>query len=94
MNTRKTIFFSSLLIVLLQRACPSSNYIFVSPCSLQNQRSQAREARPAHRFSKKVFQTTSNVSGAGDPRAKLGSYSQAYGTINKTQLDNLLRSRP
>uniref|UniRef100_A0A8C5BJU9 Mitogen-activated protein kinase 15 n=1 Tax=Gadus morhua TaxID=8049 RepID=A0A8C5BJU9_GADMO len=59
-----------------------------------NQRSQAREARPAHRFSKKVFQTTSNVSGAGDPRAKLGSYSQAYGTINKTQLDNLLRSRP
>ncbi|XP_056438187.1 mitogen-activated protein kinase 15 [Gadus chalcogrammus] len=59
-----------------------------------NQRSQAREARPAHRFSKKVFQTTSNVSGAGDPRAKLGSYSQAYGTINKTQLDNLLQSRP
>lgn len=61
-----------------------------------NQRSnpQVCEARPPPRFSKKVFQTNSNVAAAGDPRAKLGSYSQAYGTINKTELDNLLRSRP
>ncbi|XP_075995744.1 mitogen-activated protein kinase 15 [Genypterus blacodes] len=57
-------------------------------------RSQAREARPPQRFGKKVFQNHCNVSGAGDPRAKLGSYSQAYGTINKTDLDNLLQSRP
>ncbi|XP_060948701.1 mitogen-activated protein kinase 15 isoform X2 [Limanda limanda] len=61
-----------------------------------NQRSnpQVHEARPPARFSKKVFQTHCNVAAAGDPRAKLGSYSQAYGTINKTELDNLLRSRP
>uniref|UniRef100_A0A667WKB0 Mitogen-activated protein kinase 15 n=1 Tax=Myripristis murdjan TaxID=586833 RepID=A0A667WKB0_9TELE len=56
--------------------------------------SQVREARPPPRFSKKVFQNNSNVAGAGDPRAKLGSYSQAYGTINKTGLDNLLRNCP
>uniref|UniRef100_A0A8C6NZ59 Mitogen-activated protein kinase 15 n=1 Tax=Nothobranchius furzeri TaxID=105023 RepID=A0A8C6NZ59_NOTFU len=48
---------------------------------------------PGARFSKKVFQNNSNVGAAGDPRAKLGSYSQAYGTINKTDLDNLLRNR-
>ena len=62
---------------------------------IQNQRSlsQVREGRPPPRFSKKVFQSNSNVSAAGDPQAKLGSYSQAYGTINKTQLDNLLRRR-
>ncbi|KAF7211176.1 mitogen-activated protein kinase 15 isoform X2 [Nothobranchius furzeri] len=54
---------------------------------------QVREAQPGARFSKKVFQNNSNVGAAGDPRAKLGSYSQAYGTINKTDLDNLLRNR-
>ncbi|KAK6324094.1 hypothetical protein J4Q44_G00064330 [Coregonus suidteri] len=59
-----------------------------------NQRSQTREARPPPpRFSKKVFQRNANMAAAGDPRAKLGSYSQAYGTINKTELDNLIRSR-
>ncbi|XP_038159150.1 mitogen-activated protein kinase 15 isoform X1 [Cyprinodon tularosa] len=59
-----------------------------------NQRpsSQAREARPPPRFSKKVFQNNCNVAAAGDPRAKLGSYTQEYGTINKTGLDNLIRS--
>ncbi|KAI3358590.1 hypothetical protein L3Q82_014997 [Scortum barcoo] len=59
----------------------------------QRSNSQVREARPPPRFSKKVFQSNCNVAAAGDPRAKLGSYSQAYGTINKTDLDNLLRSR-
>ncbi|XP_041664010.1 mitogen-activated protein kinase 15 [Cheilinus undulatus] len=58
-----------------------------------NQRSNT-QTRPPPRFSKKVFQSNCNVAAAGDPRAKLGSYSQAYGTINKTDLDNLLRSRP
>ncbi|XP_061752697.1 mitogen-activated protein kinase 15 [Nerophis ophidion] len=53
----------------------------------------AREGRPAPRFSKKVFQNNCNVSAAGDPRAKLGSYCQAYGTISKTELDNLLQAR-
>uniref|UniRef100_A0A1A7Y1V9 Mitogen-activated protein kinase 15 n=2 Tax=Iconisemion striatum TaxID=60296 RepID=A0A1A7Y1V9_9TELE len=57
----------------------------------QRSNPQVREAQPGPRFSKKVFQNNSNVGAAGDPRAKLGSYSQAYGTINKTELDNLLR---
>lgn len=63
---------------------------------MQNQHSNAKvhEARPPPRFSKKVFQSNCNVAAAGDPRAKLGSYTQAYGTINKSDLDNLLRSRP
>ncbi|XP_073319191.1 mitogen-activated protein kinase 15 [Pagrus major] len=62
----------------------------------QRSNSQVREARPVPppRFSKKVFQSNCNVAAAGDPRAKLGSYSQAYGTINKSDLDNLLQSRP
>ncbi|XP_077599135.1 mitogen-activated protein kinase 15 [Stigmatopora nigra] len=54
--------------------------------------SQGRDARPGARFSKKVFQNNCNVSAAGDPRAKLGSYCQAYGTIAKSQLDDLLQS--
>ncbi|KAF7669358.1 hypothetical protein LDENG_00196470 [Lucifuga dentata] len=72
-----------------------SSGLYVTSARL-NQRSpsQVRETRPAHRFSKKVFQNNCNVAAAGDPRAKLGSYTQAYGTINKTELDNLLQSRP
>lgn len=68
----------------------------LSVLPMQNQRSnsQVREARPPPRFSKKVFQSNCNVAAAGDPRAKLGSYTQAYGTINKTDLDNLLRRHP
>lgn len=58
----------------------------------QRSHSQTREARPVSKFSKKMFQSTSNVGAAGDPRAKLGSYSQAYGTISKTGLQNLLRA--
>ncbi|XP_071378120.1 mitogen-activated protein kinase 15 [Centroberyx affinis] len=81
---------------LIRRDEPSvSSGICVTSARLnQRSHSQAREARPPPRFSKKVFQSNSNVAAAGDPRAKLGSYSQAYGTINKTELDNLLRSRP
>ncbi|XP_068603254.1 mitogen-activated protein kinase 15 [Brachionichthys hirsutus] len=55
---------------------------------------QLSNSQAPPRFSKKVFQSHSNVAAAGDPRAKLGSYTQAYGTINKSDLDNLLRSRP
>uniref|UniRef100_A0A3P8Q6D4 Mitogen-activated protein kinase 15 n=1 Tax=Astatotilapia calliptera TaxID=8154 RepID=A0A3P8Q6D4_ASTCA len=69
-----------------------SSGLYITSARL-NQRSttQVHEARPPPRFSKKVFQTNCNVAAAGDPRAKLGSYSQAYGTINKTGLDSLLR---
>ncbi|XP_051729094.1 mitogen-activated protein kinase 15 [Ctenopharyngodon idella] len=58
----------------------------------QRSNSHSRDAKPPPRFSKKVFQSNANVSAAGDPRAKLGSYSQAYGTISKTGLDSLLKS--
>ncbi|KAL4629757.1 mitogen-activated protein kinase 15 isoform X1 [Arapaima gigas] len=60
-----------------------------------NQRSSSQQqgVRPPPRFSKKVFQSNCNVGAAGDPRAKLGSYSQAYGTINKTELENLVKSQ-
>ncbi|XP_047460169.1 mitogen-activated protein kinase 15 isoform X3 [Mugil cephalus] len=82
---------------LVRKEDPSlSAGLQVTSARLQNQRScpQSREARPQPRFNKKVFQSNCNVAAAGDPRAKLGSYAQAYGTINKTELDNLLRSRP
>ncbi|XP_055749636.1 mitogen-activated protein kinase 15-like isoform X2 [Salvelinus fontinalis] len=79
---------------LVRRDEPSvSSGICVTSARLRSQ-SQTREARPPPpRFSKKVFQSKANVVAAGDPRAKLGSYSQAYGTINKTELDNLMRCR-
>ncbi|XP_056154669.1 mitogen-activated protein kinase 15 [Lampris incognitus] len=71
---------------------PVSSVICITSAHLnQCSHSQVRDTHPPPRFSKKVFQSSSNVSAAGDPKAKLGSYSQAYGTINKTQLDNLLR---
>ncbi|XP_051246390.1 mitogen-activated protein kinase 15 [Dicentrarchus labrax] len=74
---------------------PLPSGLYVTSARLnQRSNSQVCEARPPPRFSKKVFQSNCNVAAAGDPRAKLGSYSQAYGTINKTDLDNLLRSRP
>ncbi|XP_067112128.1 mitogen-activated protein kinase 15 [Osmerus mordax] len=81
---------------LVRRDEPSvSSGICITSARLnQRSQSQTREARPPPRFSKKVFQGHSNIAAAGDPRAKLGSYSQAYGTINKTELDNLLRTRP
>ncbi|KAM9340055.1 mitogen-activated protein kinase 15 [Symphorus nematophorus] len=82
--------------LLVRKDDPSlSSGLYITSARL-NQRSspQVREARPPLRFSKKVFQSNCNVAAAGDPRAKLGSYTQAYGTINKTDLDNLLRNRP
>ncbi|XP_026155326.1 mitogen-activated protein kinase 15 [Mastacembelus armatus] len=81
---------------LVRKDEPSlSTGLYVTSAHLnQRSSSQVREARPPPRFSKKVFQSNCNVAAAGDPRAKLGSYSQAYGTINKTELDNLLRNRP
>ncbi|XP_053571968.1 LOW QUALITY PROTEIN: mitogen-activated protein kinase 15 [Bombina bombina] len=57
-----------------------------------NQRTPAPHARDtssAHKFSKKVFQGMANVGAAGDPKASLHSYTQAYGTISKSALQNL-----
>uniref|UniRef100_A0A6Q2ZMH2 Mitogen-activated protein kinase 15 n=1 Tax=Esox lucius TaxID=8010 RepID=A0A6Q2ZMH2_ESOLU len=81
---------------LVRRDEPSVSSVICVTSARLNQRSQSQtqDARPPPpRFSKKVFQSNANVAAAGDPRAKLGSYSQAYGTINKTELDNLMRSR-
>ncbi|XP_033930304.1 mitogen-activated protein kinase 15 isoform X2 [Melopsittacus undulatus] len=39
--------------------------------------------------SKKMFQITANMGAAGDPKALMGSYSQAYGTICKSALESL-----
>lgn len=81
---------------LVRKDDPSlSAGLYVASARLnQRSNSHSREAHPPPRYSKKVFQTHCNVSAAGDPRAKLGSYSQAYGTISKTGLDNLLQRRP
>ncbi|KAJ7991508.1 hypothetical protein DPEC_G00284600 [Dallia pectoralis] len=79
---------------LVRRDEPSVSSVICVTSARLNQRSQTQETRPPPpRFSKKVFQSNANVAAAGDPRAKMGSYSQAYGTINKTELDNLMRSR-
>ncbi|KAM9306042.1 mitogen-activated protein kinase 15 [Gastrophryne carolinensis] len=48
------------------------------------------EVGSAQRFSRKMFQGTSNVGAAGDPKAALQSYSQAYGTISKSALRSLV----
>ncbi|XP_054241515.1 mitogen-activated protein kinase 15 [Indicator indicator] len=66
------------------------------PASLQslhnNPRStqfHSREVCPLLKPSKKMFQITANVGAAGDPKASMGSYSQAYGTICKSALQSL-----
>ncbi|NXW47338.1 MK15 kinase, partial [Nyctiprogne leucopyga] len=45
--------------------------------------------RPLLKSSKKMFQITANMGAAGDPKASMGSYSQAYGTICKSALQSL-----
>ncbi|XP_072432652.1 mitogen-activated protein kinase 15-like isoform X2 [Chiloscyllium punctatum] len=56
-------------------------------CAPLNQRpqSQPRESRPF----KKMFQMTSNMEAAGNPKAAWGSYCQTYGVISQTGLENL-----
>lgn len=56
-------------------------------CALLNPRpqSQSRDNRPV----RKMFQTTSNMGAAGNPKAAWGSYSQTYGVISQSGLDNL-----
>ncbi|NXP74124.1 MK15 kinase, partial [Ramphastos sulfuratus] len=49
----------------------------------------SREVCPLPKPSKKMFQITANVGAAGDPKALMGSYSQAYGTIYKSALQSL-----
>ncbi|NXH42017.1 MK15 kinase, partial [Dicaeum eximium] len=55
----------------------------------RNSQSHSKDIRPLQKPSKKMFQITANVGAAGDPRASMGSYSQAYGTISKSALQSL-----
>ncbi|KAM6283185.1 mitogen-activated protein kinase 15 [Porphyrio hochstetteri] len=48
-----------------------------------------KDVRPFLKSSKKMFQFTANMGVAGDPKASMGSYSQAYGTICKSALQSL-----
>ncbi|NWH77244.1 MK15 kinase, partial [Piaya cayana] len=74
------------------------NHCNVSSCNClgfsfsQNPRSNqlhSKDARPLPKPCKKMFQVTANVGAAGDPKASMGSYSQAYGTICKSALQSL-----
>ncbi|NXP84541.1 MK15 kinase, partial [Passerina amoena] len=55
----------------------------------RNSQCPSKDVRPLLKPSKKMFQITANVGAAGDPRASMGSYSQAYGTISKSALQSL-----
>ncbi|NXQ61354.1 MK15 kinase, partial [Anthoscopus minutus] len=55
----------------------------------RNSQCHSKDVRPLLKPSKKMFQITANVGAVGDPRASMGSYSQAYGTISKSALQSL-----
>ncbi|XP_062987352.1 mitogen-activated protein kinase 15 isoform X2 [Elgaria multicarinata webbii] len=55
----------------------------------RNSESHGREAHPVPKPCRKMFQVTANVGTAGDAKARLGSYSQSYGTICKSALQSL-----
>ncbi|NWU29270.1 MK15 kinase, partial [Dyaphorophyia castanea] len=69
------------------------NVINSCPFSLtqnpRNSQCHSKDVRPLLKPSKKMFEITANVGAAGDPRASMGSYSQAYGTISKSALQSL-----
>uniref|UniRef100_A0A8C0ES25 Mitogen-activated protein kinase 15 n=1 Tax=Bubo bubo TaxID=30461 RepID=A0A8C0ES25_BUBBB len=55
----------------------------------RNTQFHSKDVRPLLKSSKKMFQITANMGAAGDPKASMGSYSQAYGTICKSALQSL-----
>ncbi|NXN45435.1 MK15 kinase, partial [Rhinoptilus africanus] len=55
----------------------------------KNTQFHSKDVRPLLKPSKKMFQITANMGAAGDPKASMGSYSQAYGTICKSALQSL-----
>ncbi|NWI55317.1 MK15 kinase, partial [Calyptomena viridis] len=55
----------------------------------RNSQCHSKDVHPLLKPSKKMFHITANVGAAGDPRALMGSYSQAYGTISKSALQSL-----
>ncbi|XP_075271458.1 mitogen-activated protein kinase 15 isoform X1 [Opisthocomus hoazin] len=55
----------------------------------RNTQFHSKDVSPLLKSSKKMFQITANMGAAGDPKASMGSYSQAYGTICKSALQSL-----
>ncbi|NXK71826.1 MK15 kinase, partial [Amazona guildingii] len=55
----------------------------------RNTQFHSKDVHPPVKSSKKMFQITANMGAAGDPKASMGSYSQAYGTICKSALQSL-----
>ncbi|NXW56357.1 MK15 kinase, partial [Eurystomus gularis] len=55
----------------------------------RNTQFHSKEVCPPLKSSKKMFRITANMGAAGDPKASMGSYSQAYGTICKSALQSL-----
>ncbi|XP_014801199.1 PREDICTED: mitogen-activated protein kinase 15 [Calidris pugnax] len=55
----------------------------------RNTQFPSKDVHPFLKPSKKMFQVTANMGTAGDPKASMGSYSQAYGTICKSALQSL-----
>uniref|UniRef100_A0A8C3CWF4 Mitogen-activated protein kinase 15 n=1 Tax=Cairina moschata TaxID=8855 RepID=A0A8C3CWF4_CAIMO len=62
------------------------NKLYENP---RNTQFHSKDVRPLLKSSKKMFQVTANMGAAGDPKASMGSYSQAYGTICKSALQSL-----
>ncbi|NXU01241.1 MK15 kinase, partial [Buphagus erythrorhynchus] len=65
------------------------SWLFFLTQNPRNSQCHGKDVRPLPKPSKKMFQITANVEAAGDPRASMGSYSQAYGTISKSALQSL-----
>ncbi|NXK69603.1 MK15 kinase, partial [Sylvietta virens] len=65
------------------------SWLFFLTQNPRNSQCHSKDVRPLLKPSKKMFQITANVGAAGDPRASMGSYSQAYGTISQSALQSL-----
>ncbi|NWR46069.1 MK15 kinase, partial [Regulus satrapa] len=65
------------------------SWLFFLTQNPRNSQCHSKDVRPLLKPSRKMFQITANVGAAGDPRASMGSYSQAYGTISKSALQSL-----
>ncbi|NXD17582.1 MK15 kinase, partial [Nothocercus nigrocapillus] len=63
--------------------------VSMTPFNPRNDQFHSKDVRPLLKSSKKMFQITANIGAAGDPKASMGSYSQAYGTICKSALQSL-----
>ncbi|NWI17183.1 MK15 kinase, partial [Crypturellus soui] len=63
--------------------------VSMTPLNPRNDQLHSKDAHSRLKSSKKMFQVTANMGAAGDPKASMGSYSQAYGTICKSALQSL-----